>query len=36
MPLNYKPDPRGKQYRKYDPNTIKQDLEEFQQLQSVY
>ncbi|CAF4796419.1 unnamed protein product [Pieris macdunnoughi] len=29
MPRNYKPDPRGKQYRKYDQETIKQALEEF-------
>ncbi|KAF9797244.1 hypothetical protein SFRURICE_006226 [Spodoptera frugiperda] len=30
MPRNYKPDPQGKQYRKYDHNTIKQALEEYQ------
>lgn len=29
MPRNYIPDPRGKQYRKYDDDTIKQALEEF-------
>lgn len=29
MPRTYKPDPRGKRYRKYDVNTIKQALEEY-------
>ncbi|CAH2087506.1 unnamed protein product [Euphydryas editha] len=29
MPRNYKPDPRGKRYRKYDSNITKQALEEY-------
>ncbi|CAK1603704.1 unnamed protein product [Parnassius mnemosyne] len=35
MPRNYKPDPRGKQYRKYDETTIKKALEEFKTTPNI-